>query len=186
MAGKDPKSDKERPLVSPLLIFALLIAIAYALFSFFVVNKELVYDPVAVGALPTRYEISPTQISRSTIRTETVPKRSAAYGRDIPGVAPWNGWVRIENADAGRHKVVVYTQNAFDKPVEVEEFSAQISLIGDEKQILPGVAFSQSGVGEYTAEVTLPENGEWEVRGRLKKGREVILIAQKLAPLLSK
>lgn len=185
MSGRDPKSDKDRPLVSPLLIFALLIAVAYALFSFFVVNKELAYDPAAVGALPTRYEISPAQISRSAARTETIP-RSAAYGRNIPDIAPWNGWVRLEKADAGRYKVIAYTQNMFDKPVDVEEFSAQISLIGDEKQILPGVVFSQTGAGEYTAEVILPENGEWEVRGRFKKGREVILIAQKLAPLIPK
>lgn len=186
MSGKDPKKDQEKRSVSPLMVFALLIAIAYALFSYFLVNEELTYDPAAVGALPTRYEISPAQISRSAMRTETIPGGPAAYGRNIPGVPTWSGWTRIEKGEAGRYNVIVYTQNIFDKPVEVEEFSAQISLVGDEKQILPGVAFSQTGPGEYTAAVTLPDNGEWEVRGRFKKGLEVILIAQKIKPLMPK
>jgi hypothetical protein len=185
MSEKEPKPDKGRPLVSPLLIFALLLAIAYALFSHFVVNKELAYDPAAVGALPTRYEISPAEIARSTMHTQTIT-RSAHFGRAIPEVPPWSGWVRIEKAEAGRHKVIAYTQNIFDKPVEVDAFTAQISLVGDKEQILPGVAFSQTGPGEYTAEVTLPDNGEWEVRGEFKKGREIIQFAQKIAPLLPK
>ena len=190
MSGKDPKKDPtkipEKYRVSGWLIFALLLAIAYALFSFLVVNKELAYDTRTVSSLPERYKVMPADISRSTIRTEIIRRPAPPQRNNIIGIAPWNAWVRIDHGDHGRYNVIVYTQTIFDKPVEVEEFSAQISLVGDEKQILPGVAFSQTGPGEYTAAVTLPDNGEWEVRGRFKKGLEVILIAQKIKPLMPK
>lgn len=184
--GADQKTGKYH--VNPWLIVALLLAIAYALFSFLVVNKELEYRPAQkFSELPQQYKTSPTEISRSTMRTQTFsPRANPPQRRNLPGIPVWNAWTRIEPATGGRHNVIVYTQTIHDKPVDVEEFEAKITLVGDEKQVLPGVAFSQTGIGEYTATVTLPANGDWEVRGRLKKGLEVILIAQKIAPLMPK
>jgi len=188
MSGKNPKSDKGRPLVSPLLIFALLIAIAYALFTFFVVNKQFAYPPSqeSLGQVPARYHVLPSQITRNTMHTETIPQSNTVYANLKPPGPHWNAWVDISEGTAGRHKVRIKAITIYDKPVDLDEFNAQISLVGNTKAILPGVAFSQTDIGEYTAEVILPTNGEWEVRGRFKKGLEVILIAQKIAPLLPK
>lgn len=191
MSGKDAQKDPQKPAgkyhVSPWLILALLIAIAYALFTFLVVNKQLAYDPGSSASnMPQQYNVPPTDISRSTMRTETIPQRSVSQRMNTLGIPPWNVWVRIENGIGNQHNVIVYTQTIHDKPVDAEEFDAQISRVGDETQILPGVSFSQTGIGEYTAAVTLPDNGDWEVRGRVKKGLEIILIAQKIKPLMPK
>lgn len=182
MSKKDPKNNASETTVRWLLVFCLLLAIAYALFTFLVLNKELAYDPAAVDGLPQKYQIQPANIDRSTTHTQTIRKRKNIRGadRNAPG-ARWTGFVFLEPGTAGRHKVILRVTDIFDKPVTLEEFSAHISRVGDEKQILPGVSFSETAPGEYTAEVTLPDNGEWEVRGRLKKGLEVVLIAQKIA-----
>lgn len=185
MSEKDSQPQKNDLTIRWILVFCLLLAIAYALFTFFVVNKELAYDPAAVGGLPHKYEISPAGIDRATTHTQTIRKMKNVRGadRNVPG-ARWTGHVYIEPGTAGRHNVILRVTNIFDKPVTLEEFSAHISRVGDEKQILPGVAFSETAAGEYTAEVTLPDNGEWEVRGRLKKGLEVVLIAQKISAIM--
>lgn len=189
MSGKDTKKDPQKPAgkqrTNPWLIVALLLAIAYALFSLLVVNKELAYDPAQrAGNLPQKYKVPPTDISRSTMRTETIPQyRRAPQRSNVLGIPAWNVWVRLEDGTAGRHNIIVYAQTIYDKPVEVEEFEVYVSRIGDEKQILSEAVFAQTGPGEYTASVTLPDNGEWEVRGKFKKGLEVILIAQKIKAL---
>lgn len=187
MSEKDPKNKASETTVRWILVFCLLLAIAYALFTFLILNKELAYSPTTVGGLPHKYEISPSSIDRSTTHTQTIRRRKNIHGadRNAPG-ARWTGFVFIEPAAAGRHKVILRVTDIFDKPITLEEFSAHISRVGDEKQILPGVSFSETAPGEYTADVTLPDNGEWEVRGRLKKGLEVVLIAQKISPLMPK
>jgi hypothetical protein len=164
-----------------LLVFGLIIAIGFAYVGFFALPSELKYDPTEVRGLPSAYEVTKTTIGSATISTNTI---SEGFTFQNYPAADWTGAVTLAPTGGGRYRILISATSLYDDPVPLESFDAKIVQTGNLDQALPGVQFSETSPGEYTADIILPDNGEWEVRARLKKGMDTIFLAQKIAPLL--
>lgn len=143
------------------------------------------------------FVILPTEWTRARGETESAsfapahdaqdsPRASAAPAVFINARMPeWRTGVHLENTAEARPDLVVTATDYDDNLLDVDEFSAKIVLAGDGGQELPGIAFTAEKPGRYVArQITLPENGEWELRGSLRRGHQTMLIGQKLRPLL--
>lgn len=89
-----------------------------------------------------------------------------------PNVEPeLRGEVVVEKKEGGKYDITIFAQNKKKQPVILEGFSADVHLLGmTEPRMIP--AFRKVGDGKYTATMTFPEKGRWEVRVRLNKKNE--------------
>ncbi|MFN7113845.1 MAG: hypothetical protein ACK4PK_05740 [Alphaproteobacteria bacterium] len=165
-----------------LLVIGLVLALIGAYVAFVILPKEWP-EPGAVRtgeALPAYYA---TQRSIFASTNTTVTTATPAE----LGLKPvsWRTMVHLENAADARPDIVILATDMNDNLLDVDDFSARIVLAGAENQELPGVGFVADKPGRYVARrITLPENGDWEVRAEVRRGNQTMLIGQKIRPLL--
>jgi len=181
MPPQPEKTARSSSATRILLALGLIFSLAFAYVGFFALPAELKYDPSEPRGLPAEYQVPTTTIESAKISTNTIAE---GYTFQNYPAADWTGAVTLTPAGGGRYRILISATSLYDDPVPLEEFSAKIVQTGNINQELPGVQFSETSPGEFTADVILPDNGEWEVRARLKKGMDTIFLAQKITPLL--
>jgi hypothetical protein len=165
-----------------LLVIGLVLALIGAYVAFVILPNEWPERPQRMSGepLPAYYATQPsTFTSTNTTLTRATPAEL--------GLKPlaWRTMVHLENAAEARPDVVILATDMNDNLLDVDDFSAKIILAGDEAQELPGIGFVAEKPGRYVARrITLPENGDWEVRAEVRRGNQTMMIGQKIRPLL--
>lgn len=168
-------------LVRTLLVVGLLLTLAGAYVAFFILPEEFperqVFEETA--ALPAKYGDQPSVFSSTTTVTSATPSELDLKPLD------WRTMAHIEKADTPNPDIVITATDLNDNLLPVDYFTAAIVLASDDKQILPGIGFSEEEPGRFVARgVTLPDNGDWEIRATVRRGMQTMLIGQKIQPLL--
>lgn len=171
--------------IRTLLLIALALTVAGAYFAFVVLPREWPErtqggDAVPAEALPAKYGNQPSVFSSSS----TTVTASSFAELDLRPPS-WRTLAHVEKGETDKPDIVITVTDMDDRLLPVDYFTASIVLSGDEKQILPGVGFSEEEPGRFVARgVTLPENGDWEIRATVRRGQQTMLIGQKIAPLM--
>lgn len=167
--------------VHGLLAFGVLTALFFAYFAFIVLPREWLQTDISGEGLPATYQMQPAIVGTDNVHTAVTSERPV-----YASTADWRVLGDVAAQPDGRHIVRVTVTSLTDAPLLADEFIGTIVQTGSPSQLLPGTVFSETGKGIYTATVTLPDNGEWEIRATVRRGNDTMALVQQIRPLLSR
>lgn len=162
------------------LLIALILTLAGTYIAFFILPKELPERQTIedMTGLPAKYGDQPSVFSSATTVTTEGP---AAF--DFKPL-DWRAMAHIEREDSAAPDIIITATDLNDRLLAVDYFSASIVLASDDKRTLANIEFKEEQPGRFVAKsVSIPGEGDWEIRATVRRGLQTILIGQKIGPL---
>lgn len=169
-------------IIRTLMFVALILSLALTYVAFRILPEEM--DIRGPGISARDDHGSPYRITESQMGKAGVSKRqtidTVAFKIQPPS---WRVNAYIARGGGNKADIIIKVFDMNERMLPAEDFTAHIVRAGQEDQALPGVTFAEIKDGYYKAAITLPEEGEWELRASLRRGNQTIVIEQNIEHL---